>query len=177
MYDKGAMNGADLITCLPETGATCPPDAAFEYIDPAEDAPYFFIAENYGFANRMFQSNQGPSFPAHQFIIGGTSQPSATSQLFAANNPTAEQKGNDGCDALPGIVVAMVMPNGQLVNRRPCFEHATLTDLIDAPPAGARQGISWRYYTPTEGNLWTAPNAIRHMCRPSGTPLACKGPD
>jgi phospholipase C len=27
--------------------------------------------------------------------------------------------------------------------------------------------IPWRYYAPNAGSIWTAPNAIRHLCRPS----------
>ena len=42
--------------------------------------------------------------------------------------------------------------------------------LIDAPPPGARQGISWRYYAANSGGLWTAPDVIRHMCQPAGIP-------
>ncbi len=59
----------------------------------------------------------------------------------------------------------------------PCFEHATLTDLLDHPPAGARQGLTWRYYTPLEGSIWTAPEAIRHLCQPSGSRPICNGAD
>lgn len=58
----------------------------FHYVDPAEVQPYFEMAEQYTFADRMFQTHQGPSFPAHQFIIAGTSAPTATSDLFAAEN-------------------------------------------------------------------------------------------
>ena len=58
----------------------------FMYINPAEVQPYFQLAEQYTFGDRMFQTNQGPSFPAHQFIISGTSAPTATSDLFAAEN-------------------------------------------------------------------------------------------
>lgn len=36
---------------------------------------YFHIASQYGFANWMFQTNQGPSFPAHQFLFSGSSAP------------------------------------------------------------------------------------------------------
>lgn len=177
MYNKGQMNGADLLNCVPNTGYACPPNASFAAVDPSDDAPYFAIAVNYGFANRMFQSNQGPSFPAHQFIMGGTSQPTATSVFFASENPTAPPTGSNGCDAMAGTKVKMIGPGGAIIKSRPCFEHATLTDLIDNPPAGARQGLTWRYYTPIEGGIWTAPNAIRHMCQPSGPPLTCKGPD
>ena len=46
----------------------------------------------------------------------------------------------------------------------PCFEHPTLTDLLDA------QSVDWRYYTPLVGSIWTGPNAIQHMCGPDAPP-------
>src|SRR5208283_4644530 len=55
----------------------------------------------------------------------------------------------------------------------PCFEHPTMSDLLDA------QGLTWRYYTPTAGSIWTAPNSIEHICQQqtiSGV-LTCTGPD
>src|SRR5262249_28507024 len=39
--------------------------------------PSLTLATQYGWANYMFQTNQGPIFPAHQFIFGGTSAPTA----------------------------------------------------------------------------------------------------
>ena len=39
--------------------------------------PYFQLAEQYGFANYMFQTNQGPSYSAHQFLFSGTAAPIA----------------------------------------------------------------------------------------------------
>ncbi len=177
MYNQGQMNGADLLHCGPAPGTTCPPLASFQYVNPSEVGPYFSLAINYGFANRMFQSNQGPSYPAHQFIIGGTSQPNATSLFFAANNPKPFTALTNGCDAPVTTTVDLVGPNGMKSKTHPCFEHATLTDLIDNPPAGARQGITWRYYSPGEGTIWNAPASIRHMCQPQGLPATCKGPD
>ncbi len=62
--------------------------------------PYFNIAANYGFANWMFQTNQGPSFPAHQFLFSGTSAPDEKSdsqgfyQWFAAENPPFKRQLN-----------------------------------------------------------------------------------
>jgi phospholipase C len=55
----------------------------------------------------------------------------------------------------------------------PCFEHPTLTDLLNA------KGVTWRYYTPSAGSIWTGPVAIEHMCQQqsiNGT-LTCTGPD
>lgn len=177
MYDGGKIDGADLVSCQPNAGTKCPPNAAFRFVQPADVAPYFYLAINYGFANRMFQSNQGPSFPAHQFIIAGTSQPSATSLFFAANDPFPISPGGAGCNAAAATKVLMIGPDNMMSRGAPCFEHGTLTDLIDNPPAGARAGITWRYYTPTQGSIWTAPNAIRHMCQPSSSANACVGPD
>ncbi len=39
----------------------------------------------------------------------------------------------------------------------PCFEHATLMDLLD------QQQLSWLYYTPTPNQIWTGPNSIQHL--------------
>ena len=86
MYDGGKMDGADLVGVGCQAGAVgCPPpNPQFMYVNPSEVAPYFQLAETYTFGDRMFQTNQGPSFPAHQFIISGTSAPTATSNLFAS---------------------------------------------------------------------------------------------
>ena len=56
----------------------------------------------------------------------------------------------------------------------PCFEHATLADELDAA------GLSWRYYAPSAGSIWTAPNAIQHLCGPNQPPpngTVCQGSD
>ncbi len=88
MYDGGKMDGADKIPVGCKAGVTgCPPpNPQFQYVNPGDVQPYFALAEQYTFADRMFQTNQGPSFPAHQFIISGTSAPSPTSNLFASEN-------------------------------------------------------------------------------------------
>src|SRR5690348_13613988 len=71
MYDGGKMDGADKIGVSCAAGVTgCPPaNPQFKYVNPSDVAPYFQLATRYAFADRMFQTNQGPSFPAHQFII------------------------------------------------------------------------------------------------------------
>ena len=93
MYDGGKMDGADKIQCHPTTG-TCPANPQFKYVDNSQHIldPYLTLAAQYGWANYMFQTNQGPSYPAHQFLFGGTSAPSASDDLFGifvAENPLA----------------------------------------------------------------------------------------
>ncbi len=38
-------------------------------------------------------------------------------------------------------------------------------------------GITWRYYAPSAGSIWTAPNAIQHICQSTGPGGECVGPD
>jgi phospholipase C len=175
-----AMDGADLIpaSCTPTTPpvANCPPppDPQFMYVYPNDVAPYLTMAQTYTFADHMFQTNEGPSFPAHQFIISGTSAPTATSTLFVSENP-AKQKESAGCIAPADQTVKVIDASGSETSNPaiyPCFEHPTLTDSLDAA------NISWRYYAPSAGSIWTAPDAIEHMCQPSApTGGDCVGPD
>jgi phospholipase C len=172
MYHGGKMNGANLIGCYP--AATCPPNAhpnpQFKYVLPTDVQPYFALAEQYTFGDRMFQTNQGPSFPAHQFIIAGTSAPTATSPLFAAENTLDPA----GCIAPTHDTVVMIDAAGSETAQPaqyPCFEHPTVTDLLGA------QKVSWRYYAPSAGSIWTGPDAIRHICGPQtiNGKLTCTG--
>lgn len=175
MYDNGKMDGADLIRIrCPDGGDDCyPPNPQFTYVDPGDVAPYFTMAESYTFADRMFQTNQGPSFPAHQFIFSGTSAPSETSDLFAADNPaTTAQAPYTGCIAPTTQTVPMIDPEGnEDIFMYPCFEHTTLTDLLD------EKGLSWEYFSAGEGSIWTAPNAISHICQANEPGGRCKGPE
>jgi phospholipase C len=160
------MDGANLIP------VTCPAgiqNCVFAYVNPSEVQPYFQMAETYTFADHMFQTNQGPSMPAHQFIISGTSAPSAESNLFAAENPITSGRPNSGCDAPAGTTVALIDPTGDEKSNTPiypCFEHPTLTDLLE------KNGNIWRYYTSSGyagGSglaIWVGPEAIQHICEP-----------
>jgi phospholipase C len=177
MYDGGKMDGANLINCIP--AANCPPlahpNAQYHYVIPTDVAPYFALAEQYTFGDRMFQTNQGPSFPAHQFIFGGTSAPTATSTLFAADNPLRSVTEPVGCIAPANNTVSMIDAEGSEKSQPlayPCFEHPTLSDLLDT------KGLSWRYYTYGAGSIWTAPDAIEHICQEKRfyRELRCVGP-
>ncbi len=182
------MDGADLVHVGCGTNATdCPaPDLNFSYVDPTEVQPYLQMAEQYTFADRMFQTNQGPSMPAHQFIISGTSAPSTGSPLFASENPATSSPPDAGCDAPVGSTVRLIDSTGSESSNAPiypCFEHATLTDLLEA------KGNTWRYYSPgtappppMHGSpaIWNAPEAIQHICGPNAAPpngTACVGAD
>jgi phospholipase C len=170
-----AMDGAAHVRCA----GRCPQQPSLRYVlnrDGILD-PYLELATRYGWANAMFQTNQGPSFPAHQFLFGGTSAPSAfddAAGLFAGENMTyadPDARGRRaGCLALSTTSVEETSPAGERRSIYPCFEHATLPDLLPRP-------LTWRYYAPGPGTIWTAPNAIAHLCESSGPGGVCTGRD
>jgi len=227
MWDFGAMDGACGIAVnwrgnppsKPYCGTTEPPcvtnsygglsTCSYAYVEnslwnsksPYDQIldPYFQIANQYGWANRMFQTNQGPSFPAHQFLFSGTSAPVAYNdpnkncingdscwQWFNTENTSAPHDPNSGDDSgcladeyeYNGTVLYAYAwledPNGVLYQSAynppspvsnpgfPCYDHPTLSDLLD------NAKITWRYYARSEPQLWTAPTAIDHLCSPSG---------
>jgi phospholipase C len=145
---------------------------AFSYVDNSTGIlnPYMRLAESYGWANYMFQTNQGPSYPAHQFLFGGSSAPSADDDrkgIFASENTAIA-----GCDAPAGERVQLIDSSGVEAPGNtifPCFERTTLSDLL------GDKGISWRYYAVDTviKAIWDAPNSIQHICVASGG--ACTG--
>ncbi|MGA8149511.1 MAG: alkaline phosphatase family protein [Terriglobales bacterium] len=154
------MDGAAGVHC----SGTCPGKPQFRYVDNSSGIlnPYLELATQYGWANYMFQTNQGPSFPAHQFLFGGTSAPSAADDragIFASENMGGTGKAA-GCIADAGTTVQLITPTGENQSIYPCFEHWTMADLFDS------RGISWKYYAPSAGSIWTAPDAIKHICQP-----------
>jgi len=185
MYDNGNMDGASNITvdCPSPCAPAVPSNVEYQYVQASDVQPYYTLAETYTFGDRMFQTNQGPSFPAHQFLLSGTSmastQLSVPSNLWVAENPTGTG-GDTGCTApsTQSVTVIDTTNMNPLTNETqtvyPCFDHPTLTDLLN------QKSVSWKYYAPSAGSIWTAPNAISHMCGPNATPpnaTACTGSD
>jgi phospholipase C len=178
MYDNGKMDGADKISILCNQGAkNCPPpNAQFTYVPQGEVGPYFTMAETYTFADRMFQTNQGPSFPAHQYILSGASAQTANpDSLYAAENPfgIADPGVPAGCIAPADEVVYLInlATGDESQNSYPCYDHPTLTDSLD------KANLTWKWYTAKNdpGSIWNAPNAIQHICVPNSGKTTCTG--
>jgi phospholipase C len=173
--------------CRRNTGLStvgCPLNCSFQYVDPTAtptNYPYLYLAQNFGWANRMFQTNQGPSAPAHQFLFAGTSAPSAADDaaaVFVTENPSGL-----GCLGLLNSVYLMTDParapfEFQLVNNplgTVCFSHETMASLLE------QHQYRWRYYTTgsaithVSNSIWTAPNWIQEICQPNSTFTACTG--
>ncbi len=173
------MDGAAQVKCGPDP-KDCLPDPQFRYVDNSDGIlnPYLDLATQYGWANYMFQTNQGPSFPAHQFLFGGTSAPSAEDDkkaVFSSEN--MHNTGIGGVGATAGCIAAkdtsvelIQPPSAEKEFVYPCFDHDTVPDVLPSD-------VTWRYYAPNSGSIWTAPNAIQHICQSSGYNGQCTGPE
>jgi phospholipase C len=171
------MDGFNHVTVTCDIGVTgCPGPAypTYAYVQYKDVAPYFQMASQYGYANYMFQTNQGPSMPAHQFIFGGTSQPGNGPQpdWFVAENAN-NIVNHQGCTAGAGEYVKLVNPATQdeKTIMFPCFNHSTLADVF----AAATPQITWTYYATGLRSMLTAPNAIQSLCTVSSKGF-CTGP-
>jgi phospholipase C len=158
-YANGSMNGWNLVRSKCKPHEQCPPPdiRAYGYVPKSEVKPYYFMARHYAFGNNMFQTNQGPSFPAHQYILSGTSTISDGSNLRASENgKTPTHKLTGGCDSPQGSHVKVIDQYGN-ENQKvyPCFNRNSLIQLIEA------QNLSWHYYEAQLGaGLWKGPDAI-----------------
>ena len=165
------MNSADKTGCHPVT--LCPPNPQFQFVQSSDVAPYLTMAQQYGWANYMFQTNQGPSSPAHQFIFAGTSAPSAAADQMA----TFVAENGIGClaklDARYLLISPQTAPREFTLINNPlgttCFSLPTMASLLDT------NSLTWKYYTPGASSIWTAPNAIQDICVPDSTHKLCTG--
>jgi phospholipase C len=161
-FETEYANGWDLegSKCKARGKQTCPPKdvRAYGYVPEKEVEPYFTMAKQYAFGDQMFQTNEGPSFPAHQYILSGTSTISDGSSLRASENPRSPAgKDTGGCDSPSGSEVLLIDSYGnENQTAYPCFDRNSLIQLIEA------QSLSWRYYQAETGpGLWHGPDAIQ----------------
>ncbi len=140
--------------------------------------PYITMAKRWGWANYMYQTNQGPSYPAHQFIFGGTSAPTPTDDsqgTFVSENFTPSSS-FAGCLANTSAMNFLIDSSG---TETPyggtlgdfCYSRNTMATLLDNNPTP----ISWKYYAPAAGSIWTAPNSITAICQPNSSFTVCNG--
>jgi phospholipase C len=145
-YDHGLMDGFD-------RGLFPIPDLPYGYVPRSETVPLWSLASAFTLGDRMFQSNTGASFPAHQFMIAGQSEAYLNPFDSMGNSPNTW-----GCDSPEGSTVGIMGPNGtELPSVFPCFDYQTIADLLDA------KGVTWRYYAPFLTQAWSAFDAISHI--------------
>jgi phospholipase C len=156
-YNGGKMNGFNKGL---KRGAEFLP---FGYAPPSEVKPYHDMARQYVFADHMFQTNEGPSFAAHLYLVSGTATDRRLAPYLVADDPHNKITGgatSGGCDAPKAAFVVTIDPNDASPGPTPfpCFNPKVLTDLLDA------KNVSWRYYQNNAGaGLWQAFDAVRHV--------------
>lgn len=153
-YDNGKLDGfanEQLCSIVNNVyGPAGPSQLMHAYVPQAEVRPYWALAQTYTLADHMFQSNTGPSFAAHQYLIAGQS-------ANASEVPTGMPW---GCDAPPGSTVPVINADGsESQGPFPCFDYNTLATLLD------NASLSWRYYAPAlntqSGRQFSAFDAVR----------------
>ena len=111
---------------------------AVTYVPQVEVQPYWDIATSYGIGDQVYQSNQGPSFPAHCYLIVGACPIVPGSQVYIAENNASNVM---GCDAAPGTTVGTRNPTTNAVSSTfPCTSANSILNELDAA------GLSWKYY-------------------------------
>jgi phospholipase C len=158
-YAGGQLNGFDLVASRCKQHRKCPlPGArAYGYVPEREVRPYFAMAQQYAFGANMFETNQGPSFPAHQYLLSGTSTIYDGALLRAAESPrTLHLTNTGGCNSPSGSTVALIDQYGNENQAGyPCFYRNSLIALIMA------RSLTWHYYQAGKGpGLWHGPDAI-----------------
>lgn len=167
--------------------------------------PYLNLAKQYGWANFMYQTNQGPSYAAHQFLFSGTSARTNLDDAYSIFVSDIFYGSTEAGCLLPASTTAqpvygkLLQPaNGtgtactrfdnnsvqecRLYNTIGannvgsfCVNHNNMATTVLDPAA-----ISWKYYAPSSVPIWAAPNAFQNICDPepdgSGG-LRCAGPE
>jgi len=154
--------GFDLEHC----GTTAPPDFAFSYVDPAQITQYTALATQYAFADEVLQSNEGPTFPAHLYLIAATSGSPGSRFNISENDghhlDIARKNHPTGCDAPAGKSDTSIDMNTAFPGREghriyPCIDPVTILNELDSAH------ISWKYYMPELASLGNAPYAIQSL--------------
>jgi phospholipase C len=167
-YDKGKIDGFDqYVVSLKKTGSICsnpinrynePPcfhiqqsarfkQMSFSYVDPTQITEYWAMAQQYALGDNTFSSNNGPTFPSHQYLIAGESG-------HATEVPHGQPW---GCDAETGTTVN-VLKGGrarppvysedtghEIAGPYPCFTYPTIAQNLDA------SNVTWKYYAQETG--------------------------
>jgi phospholipase C len=139
----------------------------YAYVPRREIGPYWTMAMRYAIGDRTFESNNGPSYPSHEYMIAGQSAHVAEVPALPPHAPSYPEPW--GCDAEPFEFTWLLLygkPNSafgpkagtEAAGPFPCFFYPTIARTLDAA------GVSWAYYAPAiganSGDVWSAFDAI-----------------
>ncbi len=145
----------------------CPKGSAcvnpYSYVPSDETAIERQYISTYAFGDHVFQSNEGPSFPAHQYLIAGQSGGYNPGRLGWAENTGGTSAGTKtGCepqDTGEAYEIDYSEPYGspETGPASSCGDFQTIFDLLDAAH------VTWKYYLWKVDQLWDGPAAQKHL--------------
>jgi phospholipase C len=165
-FKPSCDNPANVPACWSYLGTKYYP-VAFSFVPQAETKPYWTMAREYALGDRMFSSNNGPSYVSHQYMIAGQSNHVTENPYYPT--PTPGPPNVWGCDAQPTELTTLLQYGNtnpphfskatglETPGPFPCFSYATAATRLDAAK------VSWAYYAPAIGMqsaIWSAFDAI-----------------
>ncbi len=147
--DGGKMDFFDLIADANTHGDYL----SLTQLQPSDIPNYFSYAQTFVLADRMFSSEEGPSFPNHLYTV-------AAGSGGVTDNPSGANTAQWGCDSPTGATVAVKDLMGDISQVFPCFDFQTLADSLQTA------SLTWKYYAPGQtdkGYKWSALDAISHI--------------
>jgi phospholipase C len=154
-FNDGLDNGFAEERCAHSCGHL----GAYTYVNPADVAQYYAMGEQYAIADHNLQPNEGPSFPAHLYLVAAQSGTPDSNWYVAENPGTGHGKEARNCLAPPHVNVEQI----DMTSAFPGTEGDPIFPCVDPPTIIkelASAGFTWKYYTPSLGSIWTAPCAI-----------------
>jgi Phosphoesterase family len=143
---------------------------------------YITLIEQYAYNNSMLQSNEGPSFEAHQYLIAGQSGGLPSSNIHPngmTDNPSLpgpnKPPGNGTCFTAftpPGQQVSLVnmyspyptpSPTPSPTAAPPCNEYPTILDAMASAAPMSSPYVQWQYIAKDDTSIWSAPMAVTHL--------------
>jgi phospholipase C len=164
-YDNGRNDGWDHENFRCTGAPSCSDATAFAYVRKRDVQAYYDLASSYAFGDEMLQANEGPSWPAHQYLIAGQAGGlwDLTNHISESENP-GQRKHTDYCNSqsfhVEGIDMFDPYP-GTETYTVPCKDYETIFDDFDLTHPRVN-GYNWRYHTPNIG-LWDAPAGVKHL--------------
>jgi phospholipase C len=157
-WNNGKMNGFDQVP----VAKPLPPTYMYSYLRRPLVQPYWDMASQYVFDDRMFPTEFGPSFTAHQNLITGSTEISPGESLVDMPiDPGGHARGD--CDAPKGTVTDLIDSSRDFHTNAgpfPCLDYPSAADIFDP------KNVTWKYYRsfwPNGASLWDAFGAIRKV--------------
>lgn len=175
-YDE-ATNGV-----WPTAGANN--NSGYWYVPTSGASPsvsnYITLIEDWAYENSVMQSNEGPSFVAHQYAIAGQSGGLSDSDIAPngmTENPTpggGELPGKGTCVSTtthPQVVDAVDMygsyptptPSPSSFVASPCADYTTILDYMASTAPTTSPYLQWQYIAKDTTSIWSAPMAVMHL--------------